>query len=173
MQPRIAPTGPAYDPYNITRGRERRPRNYTPPSFIYEHAPTFRARVSRPSLDWIDPDHHAGTCWLWTGPTRSDGQAFFRTRGVQIPIRRFAYELDVGLVAEDLVVRAACEVARCVTPLHLYLRPRNQQPHMISTALRENLRVMHHDHDHPIAWLADHYGLSDRTVARAVHALDA
>lgn len=176
MPQRLEPDHPFITPRpsrRLVTDADRKPRNYRPPPFVQQHADRFMELVSIPEMDWTDVDRYYASCWTWTGPSYPGKNLVFRPQSRWIPIHRFAYELHVGLVPEGFVARTLCETTTCVTPRHLALHPRNQNPSTISAEARENIRVLIHDHDHGIAELARRFGLSERTVARIARELDA
>lgn len=158
--------GPTYDPFHVTRGKERTPLGYRPSEIVTAYADQFMAQVDVPEMDWQDTSTYYRTCWRWIGTVRPDGQAFVRPRAVTIPIQRFSYLLHVGPVLGNLVVRAACGEPLCVTPLHLAQRPRNQNPTTIDRYVREGIRFFHLDRGHTFAALAQRFGVSERTIGR-------
>lgn len=169
----LAITQPTLPLHRRVTDADRRPRNYCPPPFVQEHADQFMDQIAIPEMDWTDTDRYYASCWLWTGKTFLNKALVFRPRSRWIPIQRFAYELHVGIVPEGFVARALCEVKACVTPRHLALRPRNQNPTAISADARAIIRSLVHDHGHGIAELARRFDLSERTIGRIARERDA
>ncbi len=62
------------------------------------------------------------TCWLWTGPKRSNGYGAisYGKRGLE-SAHRFSFELNVSPVPKGLWVLHKCDVPLCVKPAHLFL----------------------------------------------------
>lgn len=60
-----------------------------------------------------------GTCWLWTGAIDRDGYGQFWSDGAMVKAHRFAHELHVGPVPDDLTIDHLCRVRNCVNPAHL------------------------------------------------------
>ena len=62
------------------------------------------------------------TCWLWTASKDAKGYARFSTggrKGKSHSAHRTAYELWVGQIPDNLVVRHKCKNKDCVNPEHL------------------------------------------------------
>lgn len=164
---------PPRAPRRLVTDADRKPRDYRPPPFVQQHADRFMDLVSIPEMDWTDVDRYYAACWTWTGTIYRGKDIVFRPAGRWVPIHRFAYELHVGLVPEGFVARTLCEDRTCVTPRHLALRPRNQNPSTISAEARENIRALIHEHDHGVRELAQRFGLSPSTVSRIARERDA
>ena len=58
------------------------------------------------------------SCWLWTGSKCKDGYGRFNIDGKALLVHRVAYELWVGEIPDDFVVRHKCR-NKCVNPDHL------------------------------------------------------
>lgn len=58
-------------------------------------------------------------CWLWTGSTNEKGYGRFKVAGKNVRAHRFAYELLVEPIPDDLQLDHLCEVKACVNPAHL------------------------------------------------------
>ena len=59
------------------------------------------------------------TCWLWTAYRSRGGYGQFRLNGKTVKAHRFAYELLIGPISEDLTLDHLCRVRSCVYPAHL------------------------------------------------------
>lgn len=59
-----------------------------------------------------------GECWIWTSTTRA-GYGRFRIGAVKVNAHRFAYELLVGPIPDDLPLDHLCRNRACVRPEHL------------------------------------------------------
>lgn len=164
---------PQLPPRRRATDADRTPRDYRPPPFVQQYADRFMELVAIPEMDWRDVDAYYAACWTWTGKTYLHKELVFRPQSRWIPIHRFAYELHVGLVPDGFVARTLCEAKTCVTPRHLALRPRNQNPSTISAEARANIRALIHEHDHGIRELAERFGLSPSTVSRIARERDA
>lgn len=60
-----------------------------------------------------------GFCWLWTRALNSKGYGSFRTGGKHHLADRFAYELLVGFIPDDLQLDHLCRIHNCVNPDHV------------------------------------------------------
>lgn len=61
-----------------------------------------------------------GNCWIFTGAATGSGYGGFRdANGDNCRAHRFAYELLVGTIPEELTLDHLCRVKRCVRPTHL------------------------------------------------------
>lgn len=63
-----------------------------------------------------------GGCWLWRGPSETDGYATFKIASMGATFgmaHRIAYELVVGAIPEGFQLDHLCRVVRCVNPTHL------------------------------------------------------
>ncbi len=60
-------------------------------------------------------------CILWNGHITKDGYGRIRDRGTCRLAHRVAYELMVGKIPEDLIIRHSCDNKICINPTHLLL----------------------------------------------------
>lgn len=73
---------------------------------------------------WSKVDKTGG-CWLWTGPQAGRGFRERKSYGVfsigerKVYAHRYAYELLVGPIPDDLELDHLCRVKFCVNPAHL------------------------------------------------------
>ena len=67
------------------------------------------------------PEPNTG-CWLWSGPTDTNGYGRFRLHGKSYGAHRASYELHHGPIGRsDLFVCHKCDVPGCVNPDHLFI----------------------------------------------------
>ena len=59
------------------------------------------------------------TCWLWIGGKNKAGYSAFNIDKHMHSGHRVAYELWIGEIPDDLVVRHKCRNRHCVNPEHL------------------------------------------------------
>lgn len=75
------------------------------------------AKVIERFWDKVDK---SGECWVWTASLRHGGYGQFNTGNGQIVrAHRFAYELLVGPIPEELCLDHLCRNRKCVNPEHL------------------------------------------------------
>ena len=60
-------------------------------------------------------------CWLWTACTSWNGYGKIRIDGKDLRAHRLMYELEVGPIPSDKIVRHTCDTPACVNPKHLLL----------------------------------------------------
>ena len=65
-------------------------------------------------------------CHLWTAARQKQGYGMFSYDGKSLPAHRFAYLLQKGEIAENMVVHQTCENNACVNPEHLVLQTKSQ-----------------------------------------------
>lgn len=67
--------------------------------------------------------HVTDTCWLWMMSTNLKGYGFFwdPEQKKLVYAHRYAYELFVGPVPDDMLVCHTCDTPPCVHPEHLFL----------------------------------------------------
>jgi hypothetical protein len=94
-------------------------------------------RATPEEMFWANVDK-TGLCWLWTGGCNDRGYGQMRIDGRQTYAHRFAYELLVEPLSEDMLLdhRTTCS-KHCVTPGHL--RPVSNKQNL------ENLVGAHRD----------------------------
>lgn len=62
-------------------------------------------------------------CWLWTGASDRNGYGRFRVSAARPTVlsHRFAFELGVGPIPDDMGACHRCDHPPCVNPAHLFL----------------------------------------------------
>ncbi len=69
--------------------------------------------------------HRTETCWLWTGPTQSEGRyGMIWKNGRNRRAHHIAWELENGAIPDGLCVCHHCDVTLCVRPAHLFVGTR-------------------------------------------------
>jgi len=58
-------------------------------------------------------------CWEWLGGKNSPGYGYFWHSGKTLRAHRFAYELVIGAIPNDLQLDHLCKNKSCVNPFHL------------------------------------------------------
>lgn len=101
-------------------------------------------------------------CWFWTGNLSDAGNGRVRVHGRLRSARRVAYELWVGPIPSDAVVRTCCGQSACVRPDHLELVRTLWVPRLTPEDVRKILRSL----TEPPAVLAAAYHVSERTIYR-------
>lgn len=67
------------------------------------------------------------SCWNWTATVTSKYYGSYRVdRRRTVPAHRFAYELAVGPIPDDMEIDHRCHNTRCVNPSHLRLATPSQ-----------------------------------------------
>jgi len=63
-------------------------------------------------------------CWIWTGSVNTDRERkilrFYHGRK-SVNARRFAFQLYVGEIIDDLITKSTCNNDYCINPEHLDL----------------------------------------------------
>ncbi len=65
-------------------------------------------------------------CHVWNAARQKQGYGMFSIDGKSMPAHRFAYLLNKGDIAENMVVHQTCENSGCVNPEHLELQTKSQ-----------------------------------------------
>ena len=68
---------------------------------------------------WSKVDRQDAGCWPWTGSTDIHGYGVFKVQGKLVRAHRFAYELLVGPIPDDLTLDHLCRNRACVNPADL------------------------------------------------------
>lgn len=58
-------------------------------------------------------------CWLWKGHVGDDGYGKITRKGRTKRAHRLAYEVWVGPIPEDMLLRHSCDTPLCINPEHL------------------------------------------------------
>src|SRR4051812_15429853 len=61
------------------------------------------------------------TCWLWTGYCDRAGYGTIQIAKAPALVHRVSYEIHVGQIPSDKIVRHTCDVRNCVRPDHLLI----------------------------------------------------
>lgn len=69
-----------------------------------------------------------GGCWLWVGPTTSDGRPYCFWKDESVNIRRLLYDLKNGPLDARQFLTPACKVPRCCNPDHMATVARGPVP---------------------------------------------
>ena len=101
----------------------------------------------------VQPEPNSG-CWLWDATIARGGYGHFWSDGRLVYAHRFSYELEHGVIPEDLVLDHLCSVPSCVNPQHL--EPVTQQINAQRTVDRgrwhnRHAEKTHCPHGHPYA----------------------
>lgn len=123
-------------------------------------------------------------CWIWVGRVDKDGYGRIGVNYKMLRAHRFSYELYVGKIPPDMLVRHTCDNPPCVNPDHLVLgtsidnvadRVSRQRTSMgekqafakLTEAQVTDLRELH-TRGFSFAELGRMYGVNECTVTRAI-----
>lgn len=82
------------------------------------HAPSDLSFSARFEASYV-PEPNTG-CWLWAGELNRNGYGIFSPgKGVRVAAHRLSYELERGMISNDLQMDHLCRVRCCVNPDHL------------------------------------------------------
>lgn len=102
-----------YDPSDPVRDREI-------PERLRRRLLAPGSRVIEPPLErFCKHVHKTESCWLWTGSLDTSGYGILRVGKKTTSAHRFAYEVQVGLIAGGMQLDHLCCVRNCVNPAHL------------------------------------------------------
>ena len=99
------------------------------------------------------PDYapELGPCWLWTAATNSKGYGWFRIDGKATRAHRYAYEVCIGPIPEDLQIDHLCRIHPCVNPAHLEAVTMQENQLRGYGASGKNARKTHCLRGHPLS----------------------
>lgn len=86
----------------------------------------------------VTPEPNTG-CWLWTGADNTIGYGKMRhpETGKCDYVHRYAYEVIVGVIPEDLEIDHICNIRSCVNPDHMELVTRQENVRRRRDRLRQ------------------------------------
>jgi len=90
------------------------------------------------------------TCWLWRGcQDKKTGHGSIKINKKMKKVHRVSYELLVGPIPENLVLRHLCNVSNCINPEHL--KPGTQSDNVldsVAAGTHPHSRKTHCKHGH-------------------------
>jgi len=95
---------------------------------------------------WQKVEIQDNGCWEWMGNINWKGYGGLRFNGRWVKAHRFAYELLVGPIPEDLQIDYLCRNRRCVNPAHMELVTTQENTRR---GIHRNSVKTHCSHGHP------------------------
>lgn len=121
-------------------------------------------------------------CWVWTSPSKLlVGYGRLKVNGKEIYAHRFSYELHHGKLGPGEFVCHKCDNGHCINPTHLFAGTAadnmadckakgrlGRRPGWVPKETLKEIRTRYLRGGVTQRQLADEYGLSQKTVMRAV-----
>jgi hypothetical protein len=107
--------------------------------------------LDRESYFWakVEKKGHLG-CWVWTGAINPKGYGTFNTGETTTTAHRYAYELLVGPVPEEMQLDHICRVRACVRPTHLEVVTQSENVMRGKSFAVTNAQKVYCDHGHAL-----------------------
>lgn len=121
------------------------------------------------------------TCWNWVGPKDCEGYGLYTTKGKQVRVHRYIYELNQSVIPKSYFVRHTCDKPDCINLDHLRLGSaqqnsrdmvdrnrsnRNKQIRHLSSTEKVQIRQLYNTTEITASELAERFKVCRRTVTR-------